>query len=426
MLLPTIFLVAVAWVRLALAVGARDPNHDGGCQCAAVDYADAGSYLVDANNDGNFSYASEFSDPDDNEYDCSAISPGPGQSVQISECDMPYYDMKSGTWQIYIKLPSNITVTRTFFLTVGAASTVVTTLTVQITPTVIIGITSILPAETIKTTAHEVQTTTLAGALVTTPCVAPSTQTTTTRLPAITIVHTQTVVELTTDGKVTSSTVTTSIVTASCSYSSKNWWTTSKTTTAKTTSSTKKTSSTLKTTAKTTSKTTSIPKPTSTAAGGYTFTLSNSACSLNFQSVGGWRGGGLGGARTGPPAWITSAWAGGVPPFLTAGGALPSWVSCAAIKTRRAVAVPKVMAPKTSTVTQTTYTATKVTTSFVAARTVTAVVVETERVTITAAPTTVCVEPGAVVETFTQLGPVLTRITLVTSVSHVTETVFIA
>ncbi|KAK3350217.1 hypothetical protein B0T25DRAFT_262257 [Lasiosphaeria hispida] len=138
MLLPTIFLVAVAWGRLSLA--ARDPVHDGGCQCAAVDYADAGSYLVDANNDGNFSYASEFSgncsdaaiasilkDPDDNEYDCTSISPSPGQSVQISECDIPYYDMKSGTWQIFIKLPSNITVTRTFFLTVGAASTVVTT-----------------------------------------------------------------------------------------------------------------------------------------------------------------------------------------------------------------------------------------------------------------------------------------------------------
>jgi len=32
----------------------------GACQCSAVDYADAGSYLVNAGADGRFTYASRF------------------------------------------------------------------------------------------------------------------------------------------------------------------------------------------------------------------------------------------------------------------------------------------------------------------------------------------------------------------------------
>lgn len=73
--------------------------------------------------------------------------------------EIPYLDMKTGTWQIVINLEST-EVKRTFTLTVGAPETVVITASCpfasyadiadrhekQITPTVIIGTTSIPPA----------------------------------------------------------------------------------------------------------------------------------------------------------------------------------------------------------------------------------------------------------------------------------------
>jgi hypothetical protein len=35
-------------------------QNDGTCQSVALDYMDSGSYLVDANSEGNFRYASMF------------------------------------------------------------------------------------------------------------------------------------------------------------------------------------------------------------------------------------------------------------------------------------------------------------------------------------------------------------------------------
>ncbi len=65
MLLLAWLLAVAAWGRLSLAddpediLGLEEQDH-GECYCIAVDYADRGSYLVDANTDGNFSYASQF------------------------------------------------------------------------------------------------------------------------------------------------------------------------------------------------------------------------------------------------------------------------------------------------------------------------------------------------------------------------------
>src|SRR5205814_1478034 len=78
-----------------------------------------------------------------------------------------------------------------------------------------------------------------------------------------------------------------------------------------------------------------------------------------------------------PPAQITSIWKGGPPPLMTsvtAGGPLPTWVSCVklpeATKTRRQFEGVRIAA-FTSTVMETTYTETHVSTTFLPAETIT-------------------------------------------------------
>lgn len=59
-----------------------------------------------------------------------------GVADDIATSDISYFDMKSGIWEINIQLPGNITVTRTFTLTVGAASTVITTVSDFVSATI--------------------------------------------------------------------------------------------------------------------------------------------------------------------------------------------------------------------------------------------------------------------------------------------------
>ncbi len=44
--------------RFALAAAPDSSNAT--CQCVGVDYADEGSYFIDASEDGNFAFTSEF------------------------------------------------------------------------------------------------------------------------------------------------------------------------------------------------------------------------------------------------------------------------------------------------------------------------------------------------------------------------------
>jgi hypothetical protein len=56
-------LLAVALLRrcsLAAAIDSQERGADASCQCLAVDYADSGSYLVNVNAGGSFSFASQI------------------------------------------------------------------------------------------------------------------------------------------------------------------------------------------------------------------------------------------------------------------------------------------------------------------------------------------------------------------------------
>ncbi|KAK0710317.1 hypothetical protein B0T26DRAFT_861652, partial [Lasiosphaeria miniovina] len=264
---------AFAWggfVSLAFAadlVGASnevDPDAVNACQCTGLDYSDSGSYLVDSSTSGNFSFASQFQgnctdgvaspilrDPDNNEYHCTNIRPTPLAPV-LSCSDIPYSDLKTGLWAITIYMsPSNLTVTRTFRLTVGVPSTVVTT----------------------------TRSTTLSISTFTTPCSALQTSTTTVRLPNTIITVTSTIIDYTTDDRITSSATTTSTVTASCVYK------TTARSTAKTSSA--KSSSVKSTVKSSTTKSTSVTvappvtKAPTVPTGLFTFTVSNSVCAGN-------------------------------------------------------------------------------------------------------------------------------------------------
>ncbi|KAK4159998.1 hypothetical protein QBC43DRAFT_168826, partial [Cladorrhinum sp. PSN259] len=172
------------------------------CQSTGLDYTDNGSYLIDGSAPGNFSFASIFEgscsqvlisptirDQDNNKvYSCSAISPDPSGSVQISTCSIPYSSLTSGNWQIVVPLSGTTSQDkRSFRLTVTKPPTTVPT--------------------TITTTLTTTLQTTLAPSIVTVPCNTPATLTSTTRLSATTVTETRTILQYTTSGTVTSPSV---------------------------------------------------------------------------------------------------------------------------------------------------------------------------------------------------------------------------
>jgi len=58
-------LLSVAWAisllhTKAWAIPVENEPQAEACQCSAVDYADTGSYLINADTNGKFSYASRF------------------------------------------------------------------------------------------------------------------------------------------------------------------------------------------------------------------------------------------------------------------------------------------------------------------------------------------------------------------------------
>ncbi|KAK4187689.1 hypothetical protein QBC35DRAFT_451965 [Podospora australis] len=156
---------------------------------------------------------------------------------------------------------------------------------------------------------------------------------------------------------------------------------------------------------------TAPPASTPQASGAWTFTISGSTCvgsppggngGGGGWGGGGWGGGGWGGGRGGgwgpgggnndPPAWITSAWGQG-------GGQIPPWVSCSRRRPGR-----RSVGPETPTITS--------------------VVVETVTL-VTALPMiTVCSLIETTYETITLRGPVLTVLSLFTTVSQVPKTIF--
>lgn len=172
-------LATLFWGRpLALAIpieGQDEGEQDETCQCLAVDYADAGSYLINADTEGKFSYASRFTgmaisaitrpavfsnrrqeaaEPRmlcqlsvDRLDKSTSVPPSPQELLARSgyqngkaiffpvynaieltvSSDLPYSEMESGSWRILITLPQNTTISRTFTLSVSAPLTVVTT-----------------------------------------------------------------------------------------------------------------------------------------------------------------------------------------------------------------------------------------------------------------------------------------------------------
>ncbi|KAK1828040.1 hypothetical protein QBC39DRAFT_375074 [Podospora conica] len=313
------------WLRALLTASLLlDPPHvnaldvdsaqnDGSCQNVALDYADSGSYLIDANSEGNFKYASMFQGdcrdneiistikgPTGREYQCSTTRPSYDGDIQISECTIPYAFMSTGKWQIIINLSPSVILTRTFTLTVSALDPSITYPSAAPSP---------------KTT------TTLPQATITTRCAPSLTQTVTARGPQGTTTETHNVIVRATGPRETLTSLTTATVTPECRFPV--IYTTRTTTPRPPTSTTPKPAAT--TTPKqplttitilpATTPAPTLPRPNG-AAGAYYFTMSGSTCMLN-----------LGGAGA-PPQWITSLWRGGVPPALTTGGALPAFVTC--------------------------------------------------------------------------------------------------
>ncbi|KAK0742742.1 hypothetical protein B0T18DRAFT_467390 [Schizothecium vesticola] len=309
------------------ALGVDSAQNDGTCQCVALDYADSGSYLVDANAEGNFRYASMFegncrdnditstiTGPTGREYQCSSIRAGYDGDIQISECTIPYAFMSTGKWQIVINLSPSVILIRTFTLTVSA-----------------------LVASVISPSASSTRTTTtLPQATVTTRCSPSLTQTVTARGSQSTTTETQQVIVRATGPRETLTSLTTTTVTPECRFPI--IYTTRTTTPRPPTSTTPKPATTTAKPATTitilpsTTPAPTLPRPNG-PGGGYYFTLSGSTCMMNL-------GAGTGpNPSGGPPQWITSLWRGGVPPALTTGGPLPTFVTCvklpAATSTRK-------------------------------------------------------------------------------------------
>ncbi|KAH8897725.1 hypothetical protein GQ53DRAFT_637620, partial [Thozetella sp. PMI_491] len=129
-----------ALCRLALAETPSTNNAT--CQCVGVDYSDEGSYFIDATEQGDFAFTSEFQgnctdltitpvlqDAQLREYKCSPIRTSLIGVQQVSTCNIEYSSMTSGLWKIVLAAPKNEwSHTRSFRLRAdGGAVTVTTT-----------------------------------------------------------------------------------------------------------------------------------------------------------------------------------------------------------------------------------------------------------------------------------------------------------
>ncbi|KAK5656877.1 hypothetical protein OQA88_4427 [Cercophora sp. LCS_1] len=137
------------------------------CTCTGLDYTNGGSYLVDGTNTADFTFTSVFQscgpdtvepillDPTGVGYLCTEISMEASGEQQQSSCEIPYSRMISGKWSIIIQADAtDFQVIREFTLTVQALEKA----TVTATPTVVVGVTSTLPAVVVETTLYQTST----------------------------------------------------------------------------------------------------------------------------------------------------------------------------------------------------------------------------------------------------------------------------
>ncbi|KAL1881424.1 hypothetical protein VTK73DRAFT_3942 [Phialemonium thermophilum] len=196
------------------------------CASYGVDYANGGSYSIDASSNQYFSFITVFQGcseesinpilvgPDGSEYACSSIDTQPAGAQMTSTCGIPFSAMQSGTWRVIIQ-SDQIAVQRTFTLTVGLPQTVVVT----VTPTVVLGITSTPRAQTTRTTITQTQTLILVPTTVSAGCNG-GTRTVTQFSTGGTVTVTVTSTRTETNGQRTSYTGTTISATATCHYPS--------------------------------------------------------------------------------------------------------------------------------------------------------------------------------------------------------------
>ncbi|KAH9885160.1 hypothetical protein F4778DRAFT_513572 [Xylariomycetidae sp. FL2044] len=197
------------------------------CVSYGIDYSNGGSYNIDSSSNEYFKFTTVFQGcveesitpyligPDENRYACTAIKTAPQGEQVTSTCGIPYSSMASGTWKIILS-GQNIGVQRTISLAVGSPETI----TVTITPTVIIGITSTPPASTIYQTLTKTYSYILVPQTVTTPCSAGGTKTITASVPSKTEVQTWVITKTITD-QTTKYYATTVTQTAYCHYQTK-------------------------------------------------------------------------------------------------------------------------------------------------------------------------------------------------------------
>ncbi|KAH8896612.1 hypothetical protein GQ53DRAFT_638956, partial [Thozetella sp. PMI_491] len=111
------------------------------CYCTGIDYTNGGSYLIDGTANTNFTFTSVFEgcqdsdvipvlvDPNGNDFACTTITSQPADTEQVSECNIMYSQMASGTWNVVIQATGfDFVVQRSFRITSGGSpNTVVVT-----------------------------------------------------------------------------------------------------------------------------------------------------------------------------------------------------------------------------------------------------------------------------------------------------------
>ncbi|KAL1845243.1 hypothetical protein VTK73DRAFT_821 [Phialemonium thermophilum] len=116
------------------------------CTVTGLDYTNGGSYLIDASSDQPFTFTSLFQgcdedtidpilvSPDGQDYVCSGIDTQSNDGRQVSTCPISFNQMTSGEWVIILQAENtDITVQRSFKLTVGQAEKVTITVRLECT-----------------------------------------------------------------------------------------------------------------------------------------------------------------------------------------------------------------------------------------------------------------------------------------------------
>jgi len=208
------------WVLFALLV----LRASAACTSYGVDYANGGSYNIDAQSNEYFSFTSVFQgcsqetispvlvSPSGNAYACSDIKTVPAGTQVTSTCGIPFSAMASGRWEIIIA-GDQISSQRVVTLAVGVPQTT----WVTATPTVVVGYTTTAKAQTVLTTLVLTETLIIVPRTVTARC-SGATKTVTSYQQGPTALVTSTAVRTVTDGQVTSYWTTTVSSTATCHY----------------------------------------------------------------------------------------------------------------------------------------------------------------------------------------------------------------